>query len=202
MEPKRSQKKSAGAVIAHVGAVIFVVGLLFCACMYVVAPKNNPSPYAGFLEGLMVLLVGVPILVIGCAVFLIGLVMQFTQRWDRNFRIRHQRKPGDRVRDTPQGLKPRSFCLSRVVGTLRNAAWPRLGEYRSGQGKTETGHPSMPTVSWAVPGPLLLSCLSEREEWPTPPVFGAWRAVTPASFDAAPLGTSPKGGGFSLMLFL
>ena len=104
--------------------------------------------------------------------------------------------------DTPQGLKPRSFCLSRVVGTLRNAAWPRLGEYRSGQGKTETGHPSMPTVSWAVPGPLLLSCLSEREEWPTTPVFGAWRAVTPASFDAAPLGTSPKGGGFSLMLFL
>ena len=98
MEPKRSQKKSAGAVIAHVGAVIFVVGLLFCACMYIVAPKNNPSPYAGFLEGLMVLLVGVPILVVGCAVFLIGLVMQFTQRWDRNFRIRHQRKPGDRVR--------------------------------------------------------------------------------------------------------
>ena len=50
------------------------------------------------------------------------------------------------ISDTAQGLKPRSFCLSRVVGTLRNAAWPRLGEYRSGQGKTETGHPSMPPV--------------------------------------------------------
>ena len=37
--------------------------------------------------------------------------------------------------DTPQGLKPCSFCLSRVVGALRNAAWLRLGEYLSSQGK-------------------------------------------------------------------
>ncbi len=96
MEPKRSQKKSAGAAIAQVGAIIFVVGLLFCAFMYVVAPKNNPD--AGFLEGLMVIVVGLPILVVGFAVFLIGLLMQFTKRWNRNFRIRNQRKPGDRVR--------------------------------------------------------------------------------------------------------
>ena len=96
MELKRSQKKSAGAVIAHVGAIIFVVGLLFCACMYVVAPKNNPD--AGFLEGLMILLVGIPILFVGFAVFLIGLIVQFTKRWNRNFRIRNQSKPGARVR--------------------------------------------------------------------------------------------------------
>jgi hypothetical protein len=42
--------------------------------------------------------------------------------------------------DTPLGLKPCSFGLSRVVGTLRNAAWLRLAEYRSGQGKARRRH--------------------------------------------------------------
>ena len=48
-----------------------------------------------------------------------------------------------------------------------------------------------------MPGPLLLSCLSGRDEWPTTPVFGAWRAATPASFEAQSWGTYPPGGGFS-----
>jgi len=38
--------------------------------------------------------------------------------------------------DTPPRLKSRGFfCLSSVRGALRSAAWPRLGEYRSGGGK-------------------------------------------------------------------
>jgi hypothetical protein len=67
--------------------------------MYRLSPeKTNPSPDAGFFEGLMILLVGIPILVVGFAIFLIGLIVQFTKSWNRNFRIRNQRKPGDRVR--------------------------------------------------------------------------------------------------------
>jgi hypothetical protein len=42
---------------------------------------------------------------------------------------------------------PCRFCLSRVVGLLRNAARPRLGVDRSGQGKAERGHPSIPLLS-------------------------------------------------------
>ncbi len=42
--------------------------------------------------------------------------------------------------DTLPGRKSRSFCLSRVVGTLRNAAWPRPGACRSGQGKARNQH--------------------------------------------------------------
>jgi hypothetical protein len=37
---------------------------------------------------------------------------------------------------------------------------------------------------WAVPCPLLLSCLAQREAWPTTCAFGSWRVTTPASRDA------------------
>ena len=98
MEPKRSQKISAGPVMALVGAIVFVAGLLLCACMALIALKFDQGHDGGFIEFFVILLVGIPLLVVGFAVFLIDLVRQFTQRWNRNFRIRNQRKPGDRVR--------------------------------------------------------------------------------------------------------
>ena len=102
MEPKRSQKISAGPVMALVGAIVFVAGLLLCACMAFIALKFDQGHDGGFIETFVAILVGIPLLIVGVAVFLIGLltglVMQFTQRWDRNFRVRNQRKPGGRVR--------------------------------------------------------------------------------------------------------
>ena len=98
MEPKRSQKISAGPVMALVGAIVFVAGLLLCACMAFIALKFDQGHDGGFIETFVAILVGIPLLIVGVAVFLIGLVMQFTQRWDRNFRVRNQRKSGDRVR--------------------------------------------------------------------------------------------------------
>lgn len=96
--------------------------------------------------------------------------------------------------DTPHGLKPSGFCLSRVVGTLRNVAWLRLCEYRSWQGKARKKriHPCV-----CSPGRCHARCrlhaLRKGKDGPQLALSASWETPTPASLDAAPLGTYPQG---------
>ena len=98
------------------------------------------------------------------------------------------------ISDTPHGLKPSGFCLSRVVGTLRNVAWLRLCEYRSWQGKARKKriHPCV-----CSPGRCHARCrlhaLRKGKDGPQLALSASWETPTPASFDAAPLGTYPQG---------
>ncbi len=66
--------------------------------------------------------------------------------------------------DTLPGRKSRSFCLSRVVGTLSNAAWPRLGAHRSGQGKArnQRTHPCICFLGGAMPVAGSMPCAKGR----------------------------------------
>jgi hypothetical protein len=71
-----------------------------------------------------------------------------------------------------QGLKPHGFfCHSSVRDRLRNGAWLRLGAHRSGGGIAERAHPPMLALSWAVPCPLVIPCLAQRDRWPTTCAF-------------------------------
>jgi hypothetical protein len=98
--------------------------------------------------------------------------------------------------DTPRGLKPQ-----RLLTRLRSR-FPEWMERssdswdRSGGGISETAHPSMPAVSWAVPCPLLSVCLAERIDGPQLPLSASWQSATPVSFDT--LSVARGAGGFSL----
>src|SRR2546425_8932020 len=46
-----------------------------------------------------------------------------------------------------------------------------------------------------------LRALRKGKNGPQLPFSASWKRKTPASFDAAPLGTYPKGGGFSWSYF-
>ncbi len=104
-------------------------------------------------------------------------------------------KPGTKTSnsDTLPGRKSRSFCLSRVVGTLRNAAWPRLGAYRSEQGKAREQriHACICFLGGAMPVAGSMPCAKGRMAHNLR--LASWEPGTPASFDAAPLGTYPQG---------
>jgi hypothetical protein len=107
-------------------------------------------------------------------------------RWDRLSAIKA-------YRDTLPGRKSRSFCLSRVVGTLRNAAWPRLGAHRSGQGKARNLriHSCICFLGGAMPVAGSMPCAKGRMAHNLR--LASWEPGTPASFDATPLGTYPQG---------
>jgi hypothetical protein len=83
------------------------------------------------------------------------------------------------------------FRLSSVREKLRIAAWLRLGASRSGGGKAEGAPPFRQLLSWAVPCPLLFPCLSERDEWPTTPVFGVLGTSNTRIFRYSLLGNVP-----------
>jgi len=69
-------------------------------------------------------------------------------------------------------------------------------------GKAERAHPSTRVLSWGGAMPVgSLMPLPKGIDGPQLPFPASWRESTPASFDAAPLGTYPRGGGFSLVLF-
>ena len=106
-------------------------------------------------------------------------------RWDRLSAIKA-------YRDTLPGRRSRSFCLSRVVGTLRNAAWPRLGAYRSGQGKARNQriHSCICFLGGAMPVAGSMPCTKGRVAHNLR--LASWEPGTPASFDAQPLGTYPQ----------
>src|SRR5689334_2341482 len=76
-------------------------------------------------------------------------------------------------RDTPRGLCARQ--LLPLCYTRRPELVPRGSDSlncRSGD-RMDDGLAAIPAVpSWAVPCPLGLPCLSERDEWPTTPVLG------------------------------
>jgi len=88
------------------------------------------------------------------------------------------------------------FCHSSVRDTLRSGAWLRLGAHRSGGGIAERGTAIPDHLSWAVPCPLVLPCLSERDEWPTTSVFGVLGSPNTCSF------RYPLGKPRSMRLFL
>ena len=101
-----------------------------------------------------------------------------------------------------QGLKPCGFFrLSSVRDRLRTTAWPRLGAYRSGGGKAQRRciHPCIRLLGGARPVPCSMphakGCMAHSLR------LASWEQATPASFDATPLGTYPRGGGFSWSLF-
>ncbi|HWZ20053.1 MAG TPA: hypothetical protein VNW73_14735 [Ktedonobacteraceae bacterium] len=92
-----------------------------------------------------------------------------------------------------QGTPPHGFfCLSSVGDGLSSGAWLRLGAYRSGGGKAERAHPSLRVLSWAVPCPLVLSCLSERDRWPTTPVSGVLERINTRIFRCCSPGNVPQ----------
>jgi hypothetical protein len=92
-----------------------------------------------------------------------------------------------RRRMNPRGF----FCHSSVRDALRNGAWLRLGAHRSGGGIAETTHPSMPAVSWAVPCPLVVPRLAERDEWPTASAFGILGTANTRAFRRCSLRNVP-----------
>jgi len=92
-----------------------------------------------------------------------------------------------------QGLKPHGFfCLSSVRDRLSNGAWLRLGAHRNGGGKAESAPPYRRMLSWAVPSPLVLSCLSERKAWSTTPVFGVLERINTHIFRCCSPGNVPQ----------
>ncbi len=92
-----------------------------------------------------------------------------------------------------QGLKPHGFfCHSSVREKRRNAAWLRLGASRSGGGIAEGASPSRRILSWAVPGPVALPCLSERERWPTTSVSGVLGTAHTRAFRRCSPGNVPQ----------
>jgi hypothetical protein len=102
--------------------------------------------------------------------------------------------------DTPPRLESRGFfCLSSVRDMLRTVAWPRLGAHRSGGGKAEWASPFRRILSWAVPGPLGLPCLAEREEWPTASAFGVLGGPNIRAFRLCSPGNVPQGRRLFLM---
>lgn len=84
-----------------------------------------------------------------------------------------------------QGLKPHGFfCLSSVGGALRSAAWPRLGEYRSGGGKAQKHglHSDPCFLGGARPVAAFMPLTKGRMAhslW-----LASWKTATPTSFDA------------------
>ena len=109
-------------------------------------------------------------------------------------------EPTSSMCDTPPRLKSRGFfCLSSVRDTLRTVAWPRLGAHRSGGGKAEWASPFRRILSWAVPGPLELPCLAEREEWPTTSAFGVLGSPNTRAFRLCSPGNVPQGRRLFLM---
>ena len=92
-----------------------------------------------------------------------------------------------------QGMNPHGFfCLSSVGDGLSSGAWLRLGAYRSGGGKAERAHPSMRVLSWAVPCPLVLSCQTVRDRWPTTPVSGVLEQINTRIFRCCSPGNVPQ----------
>jgi hypothetical protein len=92
-----------------------------------------------------------------------------------------------RRRMNPRGF----FCHSSVGDALRNGAWLRLGAHRNGGGIAETTHPSMPAVSWAVPCPLVVPRLAQRDEWPTASAFGILGTANTRAFRRCSLRNVP-----------
>ncbi len=114
----------------------------------------------------------------------------------------HECCPIHKIVTLRQGLKPHGFfCLSSVRDRLSNAAWLRLGASRSGGGKARNQriHSCLCFLGGARPVSLLMPHAKGRMAHNLR--LASWRRPTPASFNAAPLGTYPRGGGFSLLLF-
>ena len=101
-----------------------------------------------------------------------------------------------------QGINPHGFfCLSSVVGALRNAAWLRLGEPRSGGGKArkERIHACISFLGGARPVAAFMPHTKgnmTHSLW-----LASWKAVTPTSFEAHSWGIDPPGWRLFLMLF-
>jgi Sugar (and other) transporter len=97
-----------------------------------------------------------------------------------------------------QGINPHGFFgLSSVREQRSNAAWPRLSATRSGGGKARRRciHACDPLLGGARPVDPLMPHAKGRMAHSLR--SASWSRPTPASFDAAPLGTCPRGGGFS-----
>lgn len=73
MEPEPSQKSS-GVIMAGLGAILLVVGLLICAFIYGVVLKNDHSEFGGIGEGFMIMCGGVPIAFTGFILLVVGLI--------------------------------------------------------------------------------------------------------------------------------
>ena len=80
MEPKPSQK-STGTIMAGLGAILLVVGLLLCVLVYSVVTKNNQYSESGVVSyGWIFVCGGLPLTFIGLIVFLVGLIMSFAEK--------------------------------------------------------------------------------------------------------------------------
>jgi hypothetical protein len=86
------------------------------------------------------------------------------------------------------------FRHSSVREMLRSGAWLRLGASRSGGGIAERVPPFRRVLSCAVPCALGFPCLSERDEWPTTPVFGVLGNPNTRVFRRSVLGNVPTRG--------
>ena len=94
-----------------------------------------------------------------------------------------------------QGRNPHDFfCLSSVGDGLSSGAWLRLGARRSGGGKARKQclhsgvvFPGRCQARWCS------HAFPKGMHGPQLRFLASWGAPTPASFDAAPLGTYPQG---------
>lgn len=81
MQPKPSQQKSTGIIMAGLGAILFVAGLLLCVFVNVVVLNNDHySEYGVVRYGWMFFCGGLPLTFTGLVVLLIGLVKSFTEK--------------------------------------------------------------------------------------------------------------------------
>ncbi len=79
MEPKPSQKSS-GFIMAGLGAILLVVGLLICAFIYGVVLQNDHSEFGGIGEGYMIMCGGVPIAFTGFVLLVVGLIKSSVEK--------------------------------------------------------------------------------------------------------------------------
>jgi hypothetical protein len=101
-----------------------------------------------------------------------------------------------------QGLKSHGFfCLSSVREQRSNAAWLRFGAARSGgKARGQRIHACIRLLGGARPVTDSMSYAKGSKAHNVR--LASWEPATPASFDAAPLGTCPRGGGFSWLLVI
>lgn len=80
MEPEPPQQKSSGIIIAGLGAILLVAGLLICAFVYGVVLKNDHSEFGGISEMFLVICGGAPLAFTGLIVIVAGLIMSSAEK--------------------------------------------------------------------------------------------------------------------------
>ena len=95
--------------------------------------------------------------------------------------------------DTPPGAQaPRLLLPLFCTREAEKCSVATTGASRSGGGIAEGASPSRRILSWAVPGPVALPCLSERERWPTTSVSGVLGTAHTRAFRRCSPGNVPQ----------